>query len=78
MPKALARPKSALSAFYTARLVAVCQLTCNLEITRLVDEQVLRLEVAVQDPVRVAVVEALDELVGEFLGVSCSSSVRAI
>jgi hypothetical protein len=46
------------------------KLTSNLQITSLVDEQVLRLEVTMQDTVGVAVVETFDELVGEFLAVS--------
>lgn len=39
----------------------------NLEITRLVDQQILRFEVSMEDTVAVAVVETFDELVREFL-----------
>lgn len=39
----------------------------ELEVSFLVDEEVLRLQVAVEDTVRVAVVQALDKLVAELL-----------
>jgi hypothetical protein len=46
---------------------STCRLTGDLEVALLVDEQVLGLQVPVQHPVRVAEVQAFDELVGEFL-----------
>ena len=36
----------------------------NLQVTVLVNEQILRLEVAVEDAARVEVIDALDELLG--------------
>ena len=39
----------------------------NLEITRLVDQQILRFKVSMKNTVAVAVVETFDELVREFL-----------
>jgi len=40
---------------------------CELEVTVLVDEQVLRFEISMEDSMSVAVVESLDELEGEAL-----------
>ena len=40
---------------------------CELEVSVLVDEQVLGLEISVEDPVSVAVVQSLDELKSEAL-----------
>lgn len=40
---------------------------CEFEVSVLVDEQVLGLEISMEDPVRVAEVEALDELQREAL-----------
>lgn len=45
---------------------------CKLEVALLVDKEILGLEVAVEHAVGVAVVEALYELVAEFLSVSGS------
>lgn len=50
--------------------------TGKLEVALLVDKQVLRLEVTVENAVGVAPVQAFDELVGEFLWPSARS--RAI
>ena len=40
---------------------------CELEVTVLVDEQVLRFEISMKDSMSVTVVESLDELEGEAL-----------
>jgi hypothetical protein len=42
-------------------------LTADLQVSRFVNKQVLGFEVPVEDAVGVAVVQALDELIGEFL-----------
>lgn len=43
--------------------------TCNLEVANFVNQKVLRLQVAMQDAVGMTVVQALDKLVAEFLGI---------
>lgn len=42
-------------------------LTSQFQISHLVNQQILRLQIAMKDPVRMAVVKTLDELIGEFL-----------
>lgn len=43
------------------------RLTSQLQITHLVDQEILRFQIAVQNSMRMTVVKALDQLVGEFL-----------
>ena len=66
MPKARAKPKSSVHELNDTDSWHR-GLTCDLEISLLVDKKVLRLQVSMQDSVGVAVIQAFDQLEGEFL-----------
>jgi hypothetical protein len=74
IPKARAKPKSARCVSQSYMNSCEIALTSNLEVTLLVDEQVLGFEIAMKNPMSVTVVETFDELEGEFLGARVSSA----
>lgn len=68
MPKARAKPKSKATRNRVERRVKVdLSLTGKLQLVVLVDEQILRLQVSMQDVVRVAESETPQQLVHEGL-----------